>query len=76
MKSKRQFVLDTLLPYKEDPSTRGIGVNGSCVYLNKKNGNKCAFGMHLKDPSLYGFGQSAWGILDNDPELKHHHKSS
>ena len=41
----RQFVLDTLLPYKEDPQTCGYE-HGSCCYLTD-NGKMCALGKHM-----------------------------
>ena len=43
--NKREFVLDTLLPYKEDLSTRAFD-GGSCLYLTA-DGNKCAVGKHM-----------------------------
>ena len=46
MKSQKQFILDTLLPYKEDPATCAIG-DGECLYLTK-DGRKCAVGKHMK----------------------------
>lgn len=42
----KKFVLDTLLPYFEDPSTCAFR-NGNCVYVDTQ-GNKCALGKHLK----------------------------
>ena len=46
MKTQKQFILDTLLPYKEDPTTCAIdGVK--CLYLTK-DGRKCAVGKHMK----------------------------
>lgn len=51
-KDLKQFVLDTLLPYKEDPSTCGVQKNGEganiCCYLTD-DGKKCALGKHLKE---------------------------
>ena len=46
MKSQKQFILDTLLPYKEDPTTCAID-GDSCVYLTE-DGRKCAVGKHMK----------------------------
>tara|TARA_B110000211_G_C13612600_1_gene349615 strand:+ start:174 stop:545 length:372 start_codon:yes stop_codon:yes gene_type:complete len=46
MKSQKQFILDTLLPYKEDPETCAI-VGVQCEYLTK-DGRKCAVGKHMK----------------------------
>tara|TARA_R110000851_G_scaffold107744_1_gene228227 strand:+ start:4307 stop:4705 length:399 start_codon:yes stop_codon:yes gene_type:complete len=45
MKTQKQFILDTLLPYKEDPTTCGYEVS-SCLYLTG-DGKKCAVGKHL-----------------------------
>lgn len=44
---KRQFILDTLLPYFVDPSTCGY-TEGSCLYRTS-DGRKCAFGKHIRD---------------------------
>ena len=50
MKTKKQikaFILKTLLPYKED--NKKCATDGTfCVYLSKKNGNKCAVGLWMK----------------------------
>ena len=46
MKSQKQFILDTLLPYKEDPTTCAID-GDKCEYLTK-DGRKCAVGKHMK----------------------------
>ena len=46
-KDKRQFIMDTLLPYKEDPSKCAI-VGGKCKYLTE-DGKKCAIGKHMKE---------------------------
>ncbi len=44
---KRKFILDTLLPYKEDPTTCAKE-DEMCVYLTD-DGKKCAVGKHMKD---------------------------
>ena len=45
----RQFILKTLLPYKEDSSKCALSPdNGGCVYLTK-DGKKCAVGVWMKD---------------------------
>ena len=44
---KKQFILDTLLPYKENPSLCAVNDKGKCVYLTK-DGRKCAIGKHMK----------------------------
>jgi len=46
MKSKRDFILETLLPYKLDPSTCAIDSSGYCEYLTE-DGRKCAIGKHM-----------------------------
>lgn len=47
MKTNQQFILDTLLPYKVDPSTCAVSPQGGCEYLTKE-GKKCAVGKHMK----------------------------
>jgi hypothetical protein len=44
--SKKQFILETLLPYKENPSLCGYSDN-SCDYLTH-DGKKCAVGKHMR----------------------------
>lgn len=44
----KEFILNTLLPYKEDPSTCAINEEGACLYLTD-DGKKCAVGKHLID---------------------------
>lgn len=51
MKTKKQFILDTLLPYKNNPQLCAFKYNTildqySCVYLTD-DGKKCAVGKHL-----------------------------
>jgi hypothetical protein len=40
----KEFILDTLLPYKKDSSL--CAIDNGCVYLTP-NGKKCAVGKHL-----------------------------
>ena len=48
MESQKQFILETLLPYKQDPTTCAIdGGEGVCKYLTE-DGRKCAVGKHMK----------------------------
>ena len=47
MKSQKQFILDTLLPYKEDSTTCAIDEGDVCEYLTE-DGRKCAVGKHMK----------------------------
>jgi len=56
---KRQFILNTLLPYKEKPETCA-GINGSCYYL-MADGRKCAVGKHM----IEGFHQGFSGDVDS-----------
>jgi hypothetical protein len=58
MKSKKQFILDTLLPYKENPKSCAIGDDG-CMYL-MEDGRKCAVGKHM----LKGEWQSSMGNVE------------
>ena len=46
MKTQKQFILDTLLPYKQDPTTCAMELR-SCKYLTE-DGRKCAVGKHMK----------------------------
>lgn len=48
LKQKRNFILKTLLPYKEDRSKCAVSkITGNCLYLTE-DGKKCAVGVHLK----------------------------
>lgn len=42
----KKFIVDTLLPYKQDPSNCGYDENDGCVYLTSDN-KKCAVGKHM-----------------------------
>jgi len=43
----REFILNTLLPYKEDPSTCGYDIHEKlCLYLTNDK-KRCAVGKHL-----------------------------
>jgi len=57
---KRQFILDTLLPYKQDPSTCGF-FKSSCMYLTE-DGRKCAVGKHMKPGPWQDIQASVVGI--------------
>ncbi len=56
---KRQFILDTLLPFLQDPSTCAMDSNGNCRYLTE-DGRKCALGKHIRPeaylPEMEGYG--------------------
>ncbi len=43
----REFILNTLLPYKEDPSTCGYDKETEKCYYLTKDGRKCAVGKHM-----------------------------
>ena len=48
MKTRQEFIIDTLKPYFINSSTRGVRRQGGvCVYLSD-NGNKCPIGIHMK----------------------------
>ncbi len=57
----REFILDTLLPYKENPSICGINDNGNCLYVTN-NHNKCAVGKHLIEGEHQYFEGDVYGI--------------
>jgi hypothetical protein len=44
----KQFILDTLLPYKKNKALISIDPNGRCYYLSD-DGRKCAIGKHMKE---------------------------
>lgn len=62
MKTKRQFILDTLLPYKNDPSLCAVDEEGNCVYLTKE-GKKCALGVHMNNGVWQSMDMDAKGVL-------------
>lgn len=47
----KEFILETLLPYKENPELISVDVVGDCVY-QAPNGNKCALGKWIKNKYL------------------------
>jgi hypothetical protein len=51
---KREFILNTLLPYKQDPTTCGYNM-GACLYLTE-DGRKCAVGKHMIDGKHQHYG--------------------
>jgi hypothetical protein len=73
MKTKRQiknFVLKTLLPYKQDPSTCGYDKEEeACLYLTKE-GKKCAFGKWMKKGPWQHCGADAYSILRENTQQK------
>ena len=49
----KEFILGTLLPYKNDPTLCAIDEKiGSCKYLTK-DGKMCAVGKHLNNDSIH-----------------------
>ena len=68
MKTKKQiknFILKTLLPYKQNKDLCGFSSEGYCVYLTE-DGKKCAVGRWLK--------KGKWQTADSDVEtlFRHH----
>lgn len=55
----KEFILNTLIKYKEDRSKCASNGKVSCVYLHLKTGNKCAVGEHLIDGEHQQFTGSA-----------------
>ncbi len=51
MKTKAQIINETVEFYSADTSRRSINARGNCFYLHPANGNKCAVGRCLKNPS-------------------------
>jgi len=43
----REFILNTLLPYKEDPSTCGFNPKTQGCFYKTEDGKKCAVGKHM-----------------------------
>lgn len=69
---KKQFILDTLLPYKEDRSQCAIFISENksviCKYINEE-GKKCAVGKHLIEGEHQKF-QGTVEQLDNKYSLQ------
>ena len=72
MKTKteiKKFVLDTLLPYKNDPSTCGYDEGTKNCKYQAANGNMCAFGKHMTSAALTKYqdsGEAASTIIESD----------
>lgn len=59
----REFILKSLLPYKEDPSKCGYNpTSETCVYLTP-DGKKCAVGQYLKTGEWQQYIGSASDML-------------
>jgi len=68
MKSKQEFILDTLRGYFVNPETCSIDKDKKykCLYL-APNGNKCAVGQYIKDydPKMETFEKGLEDIIKN-----------
>ena len=60
----KEFILNTLIKYKEDRSKCASLGKVSCVYLHLKTGNKCAVGEHLIDGEHQHFNGSVDRLFD------------
>lgn len=61
---RKEFILNTLIKYKEDRSKCASLGKVSCVYLHLKTGNKCAVGEHLIDGEHQHFNGSVDRLFD------------
>lgn len=55
---RKEFILNTLIKYKEDRSKCASNGVVNCVYLHPETGNKCAVGEHLIDGEHQQFAGS------------------
>jgi hypothetical protein len=63
---KKQFILDTLVPYFEDRQTRGYNEDSNlCQYLTKE-GKKCAVGKHMREGSWQKFGGNFKHLIESE----------
>ena len=60
--NKREFILNTLLPYRENPNLRASDKYGVCSYLTK-DGKKCAIGKHMLNGEWQHFEGSPDSLL-------------
>lgn len=60
-KKTRQFIVDTLLPYKENKDNCAV-LNNNCYYLDEK-GRRCALGKHLKEGEWLSYGLPARNLF-------------
>jgi hypothetical protein len=64
MKTLKEFILDTLLPYKKDKSNCGYdNFNKACEYLTH-DGKKCAIGKHMKKGPWQNFNGDASELFE------------
>lgn len=61
MKTKKQFILDTLLPYKQDVNLCAY-YHGDCMYL-LNDGRKCAVGKHMREGEWQHYGEGFLGLI-------------
>lgn len=59
----RQFILDTLLPYKKNPELCAKDC-GSCLYLTTDN-RKCAVGKHMKKGEWQQFQEGFSNLISS-----------
>lgn len=62
MKTKKQFIIDTLAPYLKDRSLCAMG-DQQCLYLTK-DGKKCAFGKYMQEGPWQQDLDTADGVLE------------
>lgn len=62
----RQFILDTLLPYKENPKLCAFE-DGECLYLTE-DGRKCAVGKHMKKGEWQQFHGGFSNLISSYPK--------
>lgn len=61
----REFILNTLLPYKEDRNNCGFdSKTGQCFYKSS-DGKRCAVGKHLTDGEHLEYGGSVIDLFVN-----------
>ena len=65
MAMTQEFILDTLLPYKENPKLCGYDYkNEECCYLTK-DGKKCAVGKHMKEGPWQNYSNSFEELIES-----------
>jgi len=69
MKTRQEFILETLLPYFQDPSTCAWNESEErCEYLTSDD-KKCAFGKHLREYDETYEGENADDLLKRDEDI-------
>lgn len=68
----KQFILDTLLPYKEDPNLCALEFdsdgNPNCLYKTS-DGRKCAVGKHMKEGPWQEFRGDIGHLINSGGEI-------